>query len=99
MDLPDLYLDWCCSDRSDATFKLYVRLLQSFCSQVGAKFVASDLRPKDVKAWIGAHDWSNSTKSTAVQTLTAAFRWLVREGHLENRPWPTLAGRLEKAAR
>jgi integrase len=84
--LLDQYLDWCSTNRSASTYQLYVRLLQSFCSHVGGKFVATDLRPKHVTAWIGSHTWSNSTKATAVQTLKAAFRWLVREGHIEKSP-------------
>ena len=86
VSLLDLYLDWCSRNRAAATYRLNLGLLQTFCSHVGSQCLASDLRPKHVTAWLDSHEWSDSTKATAVQTLRSAFRWLVREGHLEKSP-------------
>jgi site-specific recombinase XerD len=84
--LLDTYLDWCKSNRSQATYDLYVRLLQSFSTHVGGTLSGGELRPMHVTAWLEASPWSDSSKATAVQTLKAAFHWLAREGHVEKSP-------------
>ncbi|MFN0018070.1 MAG: tyrosine-type recombinase/integrase [Pirellulaceae bacterium] len=84
--LLDLYLDWCQSNRADGTYQVYKQFLQSFCDHLGEGFRVSKLKPKDATAWIGASTWSDSTKAGAVQTVRTAFRWMVREGHLDHSP-------------
>lgn len=95
--LLDHFLDWCLKNRAEGTYGIYKHFLQTFCDHLGDGFRVAKLRPKEVTAWLNASTWSDSTKAGAVQTVRTAFRWLVREGYIDNSPVQGASGPSKRA--
>ena len=88
----DTFLDWCQKNRSEATYFIYNHHLSSFGRFIGVGLTVSDLKPKQLTAWLDSEDWSDSTKAGAIQTVRTAFRWLTNEGHIRFNPVASARG-------
>jgi integrase len=85
-EVANLYFSHAQTHLAPLTAQFYKRHLKSFAASIGDK-PASEVRPKDVTAWVASHpEWNATTQNGAITAVKRAFRWAARQGHIPADP-------------
>lgn len=78
------FLDWCQSNRAEATYEWYRRFCKSFVRFVGVSLKISDGKPYHVQDWLSREykKATNNTRNGAVRALQRAFNCGVKNGRM-----------------
>ena len=82
------FLDWCESNRAEATYEWYQRFRKSFVRHAGVSLKVSDVKPYHVQDWLSREykKATNNTRNVAIRTLQRAFNRGVKNGRIERNP-------------
>lgn len=82
------FLDWCQSNRAEATYEWYRRFCKSFVQFTGVSLKISDVKPYHVQDWLSREykDATNNTRNGAIRAVQRAFNWGVKNGRIDRNP-------------
>lgn len=90
VEVLDRFLVWCTANKAAGTTEWYKKHIQSFIDSLPNNLIeASKVKPLYVTDWVKP-SWSASYRRGAMIAVQRAFKWAVKQGHIDKSPLDNL---------